>query len=160
MNKTWALYCGSFTRKHREKGVSHPTDSLSTYISQAGFRIWAWDGDSISNMRVLGPSEAHSCVPEEVQRHCGEVLESLMHPAPGQFSFLGEDTDEHPSSCHGEGTDEHSRHIQCFFWNNLGSHVSPSNQRSLCCLLGKPQARDINPQSPLLTFRLDNGNYK
>ena len=140
MNKTWALYCGSFTKKHREKGVSHPTDLLSTHISQAGFRIWAWDGDSISNTRVLGPSEAHSCVPEEVQRHCGEVLESLIHPAPGQFSFLGEDTDEH------------SRHIQCFFWNNLGSRVSPSNQRSLCCLLGKPQARDINPQSPRFAF--------
>lgn len=69
------LYSESFTREHREEGESYLlTESLGTQVSQAGFGMEIW-----RNMRVLGPSEGYSCVPEKVQRHHDETLDSSVH---------------------------------------------------------------------------------
>lgn len=54
--------------------VPHVQQTQSVHRSaRQALRIWAWDGDSISNLRVLGPSEAHGCVPEKVQRYRDEI---------------------------------------------------------------------------------------
>lgn len=54
--------------------VPHVQQTQSVHRSaRQALRIWAWDGDSISNLRVLGLSEAHTVCQ---RKYRGTVMKS------------------------------------------------------------------------------------